>query len=96
MQLSESQLLRLAKLARLNVSPTALPKMAQSLEQILNAFEELQTVSTEGVQPLFHLKDHMECVADEPQAPLSPEQVVQHAKGTVDGMFRVPRVVGGS
>jgi aspartyl-tRNA(Asn)/glutamyl-tRNA(Gln) amidotransferase subunit C len=45
---------RLAKAARLNLSPEETGKYAQQLSVILDAFKELDQVDTEGVEPSYH------------------------------------------
>ncbi len=46
--------LGLAKAARLNLSEEETEKYAQQLTVILDAFKELDEVSTEGVEPSYH------------------------------------------
>jgi aspartyl-tRNA(Asn)/glutamyl-tRNA(Gln) amidotransferase subunit C len=45
---------RLAKAARLNLTPEESDRYAQQLSVILNAFKELDQVDTEGVEPSYH------------------------------------------
>lgn len=45
---------RLAKAARLNLTPEETDRYAQQLSVILNAFKELDQVDTEGVEPSYH------------------------------------------
>ena len=46
--------LELAKAARLNLSDEETAKYTQQLSVILDAFKELDEVSTEGVEPSYH------------------------------------------
>jgi aspartyl-tRNA(Asn)/glutamyl-tRNA(Gln) amidotransferase subunit C len=45
---------RLAKAARLNLTPEETGMYAQQLSVILDAFKELDQVDTEGVEPSYH------------------------------------------
>ncbi len=45
---------RLAKAARLNLTPEESGRYAQQLSVILEAFKELDQVDTEGVEPSYH------------------------------------------
>ena len=45
---------RLAKSARLNLTPEEAGRYAQQLSVILDAFKELDQVDTEGVEPSYH------------------------------------------
>ncbi|MFA9495868.1 MAG: Asp-tRNA(Asn)/Glu-tRNA(Gln) amidotransferase subunit GatC [Candidatus Bathyarchaeota archaeon] len=45
---------RLAKTARLNLTPEETGRYAQQLSVILDAFKELDQVDTEGVEPSYH------------------------------------------
>jgi aspartyl-tRNA(Asn)/glutamyl-tRNA(Gln) amidotransferase subunit C len=46
--------LELAEAARLNLSDEETTKYTQQLSVILDAFKELDAVSTEGVEPSYH------------------------------------------
>jgi len=45
---------RLSKAARLNLTPEETGKYAKQLSVILDAFNELDQVDTEGVEPSYH------------------------------------------
>ncbi len=45
---------RLAKVARLNLTPEETSTYAQQLSVILDAFKELDQVNTKGVEPSYH------------------------------------------
>ena len=45
---------RLAKAARLNLTPAETCKYTQQLSVILDAFNELDQVDTDGVEPSYH------------------------------------------
>jgi len=45
---------RLAKAARLKLTPEETGRYAQQLSVILDAFKELDQVDTEGVEPSYH------------------------------------------
>ena len=52
MSLSDSDLARLARLARLRLDPAAGDALKSQLTGILHLIEELQAVDTQGIEPL--------------------------------------------
>jgi aspartyl-tRNA(Asn)/glutamyl-tRNA(Gln) amidotransferase subunit C len=101
MTINASDTARIAKLARLHLSPEAQRQAEAELNQIFNLIAELQSVDTTGIVPLAHPLSMIEEVAlrlrdDEVTAPgglTEREQLMQNAPGQHEGLFLVPKVL---
>lgn len=81
-------------LARLDLSAAERERAAGELSQILDHFEQLKELDTEGVEPTSHVMPVVNVLrADEPRPGLSREAALQNAPEAAGGMFQVPRVV---
>ena len=54
MKISRNDIEHVAHLARLNLSDNDLEKMTVQLDNILNYFEKLNELNTEGIEPTTH------------------------------------------
>ncbi len=94
MDLSREEVLHIAHLARISLSEEDIGKFQEQLSDILEHFEALQQVDTEGVPPTSHplpLESVMR--ADEAAASLSQDDVLANAPLVEDGSFRVRAVL---
>lgn len=93
--ISKEQILKIAKLARLSLSPAEEAHFSDQFTAILNYFEQMSQVNTEGVEPLitpteieFHWRE------DEVTNWNIGEEVVEAAPDKSGRLFKVPPVVG--
>jgi len=101
MAISEQEVTRIARLARLALSPEQNLQAQGDLNQILGLIEELQAVDTRGVEPLAHplsaLRDvHLRLREDtvtEVSSPERREALMVNAPGQAEGLFLVPKVI---
>lgn len=84
-----------ARLARLSLTDEEKQLFARQLEEILAWAESLQALDTSGVPPMSHPRDARVLREDEPRSGLPRETVLEEAPEAGDGLFRVPRVIGG-
>ncbi len=94
MALDKTTVVRIAHLARINVSEESLEPLAGELSQIITWVEQLSEVDTEGVAPMtsvveFELPRREDEVTDGGY----PERVVGNAPAAVKGFFTVPKVI---
>jgi aspartyl-tRNA(Asn)/glutamyl-tRNA(Gln) amidotransferase subunit C len=85
---------KVAKLARIAVPESDLPKLADNLSGILNFMEQLNEVDVEGVEPMtsvtpMRLKRRADVVTDGDQQ----AKVLSNAPDAREGFFAVPKVV---
>ena len=94
MSLTREEVLHIAKLARIGLSEDDVTMFQEQLSQILDHFEALRALDTEGVEPTSHplpLESVMR--SDEAQPSLTTEEVLENAPLAEDGAFRVRAVL---
>jgi aspartyl-tRNA(Asn)/glutamyl-tRNA(Gln) amidotransferase subunit C len=84
-----------ARLARLSLTDEERRLFARQLEEILAWAESLQALDTSSVPPMSQPRDTSSLREDEPGGSLEREAVLEGAPDSAEGLFRVPRVMGG-
>lgn len=84
-----------AALARLSLTPEERETFARQLEQVLSYAESIQALDTSNVEPMSHAITSGAFREDTPRPGLPRERVLADAPDAADGLFRVPRVLGG-
>ncbi len=94
MKLSREEVLHIAALAKVGVTEADVEKMREQLSNILENFEALQRVDTEGVPPTAQsVALHNVIMADEISPSLSPEEVLSNAPQREGDFFKVKIVL---
>lgn len=97
MSISPKEVRRIAELAHLEFSPAELERFVGQFQRILDYFEQLQQVDTEGVEPTYHglaeIPDDGAVRPDRTRPSLAREAVLEGAPKARKGYFRVPRVI---
>ncbi len=94
MSIDEKTVLKVAKLARLDLAPERAPAMAQELNAILAWIEQLNEVDVEGVEPMTSaVETALPMREDVVTDGNAPERVLKNAPRSEDGFFIVPKVV---
>jgi aspartyl-tRNA(Asn)/glutamyl-tRNA(Gln) amidotransferase subunit C len=83
-----------ARLARLSLTEEERALFARQLDDILAWAESLQAVDVAGVEPLAALGGG-DLRADSEREGLPRETALAAAPDAAEGLFRVPRVIGG-
>ena len=94
MSLSPEQVLHIARLARVGLTAEEVDRFATQLSGILDHFEALSAVDTDGVEPTAHplpLANVMR--SDEVTPSLPRDAVLANAPETEDGLLRVRAVL---
>jgi aspartyl-tRNA(Asn)/glutamyl-tRNA(Gln) amidotransferase subunit C len=94
-RVTEDTVDHVARLARLSLTGEERRLFARQLEEILAWAESLQALDTSGVPPMSHPRNTSALREDEPRQGLDRETAFEAAPETADGLFRVPRVIGG-
>jgi len=85
---------RVARLARIALSPEELEQYGKQLGDILDHAERVQTLPTEGVEPTSHPLPMVNAFRpDEVIDCLPRDEVLTAAPDAEDGYFRVPRIL---
>lgn len=94
MSLTEAEIAKVARLARLAVPPAELPNMTAEVNGILGWIEKLQAVNTDGVEPLVSVSGMtLPLREDIVTAGGQAAEIVQNAPEQMENYFVVPKVV---
>lgn len=94
MKLTDEEVLRIARLARLGLAEAEVTRLGEQLSHILESFEVLQQVDTTGVPPTAQsvtLENVLR--SDRVKASLSQSQVLANAPRRDGDFFRVRAVL---
>jgi aspartyl-tRNA(Asn)/glutamyl-tRNA(Gln) amidotransferase subunit C len=94
-RVNEETVDHVARLARLSLDDEERRVFARQLEDILAWAESLQALDTSGVPPMSHPREAEALRDDEPRPGVPRETAFAAAPDASDGLFRVPRVIGG-
>ncbi len=94
MSISNEDVLKVAKLAKLEVPASEVAKLASQLSSIVGLVQQLESVQTEGVEPLAHSMDiHSVLRADIVTQSLAREAALANSPQHDEECFRVPPVM---
>ena len=98
MSLSDDQVRRIARLARLDLQAHEVAPVASRLNRVLGLIEQMRAVDTRGIEPMAHPLDAalpagQRLRADEPAGPQPREAFQAVAPATQDGLYLVPKVI---
>lgn len=101
MALNEQDVTRIARLARIELTPDQRDRAQDELNGILHLIERLQAADTEGVEPLAHpLSAHQDIslrlrpdVVTEIASEARRADLLANAPDARDGLFLVPKVI---
>lgn len=92
--ITTAQVEHVAQLARLALSTEEQQRLTEQLNAILAYMEQLNEVSTEGVEPTTHVLDLVNVFRDDTVQPsLGAETALANAPETTHHFFVVPRIV---
>ena len=94
MSLSDDQLRRLARLARIALQPGETSAAAERLNRVLGLIDEMRRVDTQGIEPMSHAVDLSQRLRpDEVKEPERREAYQSVAPAVQDGLYLVPKVI---
>lgn len=94
MPLDPSDVLKVAKLAKLKIAEKDIPAMATELSRIVEMMAELSAIDTSGVEPLTHPMDFgNRTQPDVSKASLPRDAVLCNSPDHDEQYFRVPKVL---
>ncbi len=95
MSLSETEVRYVAKLGALELKDAEVEKMIKELNDILSYVDQLEAVSTVGVEQTSHVHGSVNAFRDDIIQPsLDQKAIEQNAPDFRDGFFRVPKIIG--
>jgi aspartyl-tRNA(Asn)/glutamyl-tRNA(Gln) amidotransferase subunit C len=94
MSLDAAAVARIARLARIRVTDDEKTNLAAELSQVMDWIDELQSVDTEGVEPLTSVVGaRLKTRADVVTLNVTRDEVLANAPEAMAGFFTVPKVV---
>jgi aspartyl-tRNA(Asn)/glutamyl-tRNA(Gln) amidotransferase subunit C len=98
MSLSDDQVRRIARLARIAIQPEEAEAVSSRLNRVLGLIEELKAVDTSGIEPMAHpldarLPDGQRLRPDQVTETDQRELYQSGAPATQDGLYLVPKVI---
>ena len=92
-EISPDTVKRVAQVARLRLSDEEVQKFSKDLGSILEAFQDLGKVPTEGVKPSFQPIETKNVLRKDSVEPsLAQEQALSNTKNREKGFFKGPKV----
>lgn len=94
MSLTDDQIRRLARLARIALEPRESGAVAERLNRILELVGQIQAVDTAGIEPMSHALDLVQRLRpDEVSEPDRREAYQSVAPAVEEGLYLVPKVI---
>jgi aspartyl-tRNA(Asn)/glutamyl-tRNA(Gln) amidotransferase subunit C len=94
MALDKSEVEKIAHLARLHISDAEADEVTNRITDILALIDQMQSVNTEGVEPLAHPLDVVQRLRPDEVTEENQREALQSlAPAAEDGLFLVPRVI---
>lgn len=97
MQIDASEVERIATLAKLRIGREDCQRFAHQFQQILDYFQQLESIETSEVVPTYHALqvEHLATPFREDQSTesLPTADVMSNAPSAVENQFRVPKVI---
>ena len=93
-RVNTTEVLQAAVLARLRLQEAELAVFAAQLDEILGYVQQLQAISTDGIEPTSHVLPLSNVLRDDVTTPsLPPETWLAHAPARRGPLVQVPKVV---
>ncbi|QVL44927.1 MAG: Asp-tRNA(Asn)/Glu-tRNA(Gln) amidotransferase subunit GatC [Methylophilaceae bacterium] len=94
MALDNSDIKRIAHLARIDISDAEADKTLTKLTGILTLIEQMQAVDTTGISPMSHSQDVVQRLRDDVVTATNQREAFQTNAPAVDsGLYLVPKVI---
>jgi aspartyl-tRNA(Asn)/glutamyl-tRNA(Gln) amidotransferase subunit C len=94
MNLTPSDIAKIAHLARLEIAPPDVPRYADELSRVLALVEQMNRVDTSGVEPLAHPLDAAQPLRADEVTEADERTAMQATAPAVEaGLYLVPKVI---
>jgi aspartyl-tRNA(Asn)/glutamyl-tRNA(Gln) amidotransferase subunit C len=94
MSLSDDQIRRIARLARIDVGEAESAEVRERLNRVLTLIDQLQAVDTAGIEPMSHALDLVQPLrADAVTEPDRRADYQAGAPAVEGGLYLVPKVI---
>ena len=94
MSFSPDDVMRLARLARIDLADDEARDVRDKLDAIFGLIDALQSIDTAGVEPMAHAQDVMMPLRDDVVTAGNRRELYQaQAPAVADGLYLVPKVI---
>jgi aspartyl-tRNA(Asn)/glutamyl-tRNA(Gln) amidotransferase subunit C len=95
LRIDREEVLRIARLAHLELGPDEVARFTEQLDTILNYMDKLRGLNTEGVEPTYHALQDLANVfrQDKVGGVLPVEKALANAPEREGSFIKVPRIV---
>ena len=94
MSIGKSEVEYISRLAMIDVADNEVEQVSGKLSKVLDLFEQMQAVNTDGVEPMAHPHDVAQRLrADEVTETDQHEKLQKVAPATAKEMYLVPQVI---
>jgi aspartyl-tRNA(Asn)/glutamyl-tRNA(Gln) amidotransferase subunit C len=94
MALSLEDIKKISQLAKININPEQEEIVLKKLKNILNLVEKMQSIDTEGVEPMSHALDISQPLREDKAMPsLNKEKYLKLSTKSNEDYFIVPQVI---
>jgi aspartyl-tRNA(Asn)/glutamyl-tRNA(Gln) amidotransferase subunit C len=94
MKVNDKLVERLAHLSRLEFDAEATIKMKSDFEKILDFVDQLESVDTDGIEPLVYMSSETNVLrVDKVKGEVSQQDALKNAGGKDTDYIRVPKVI---
>ena len=94
MQISDDEIIHIAKLARLKITDNQLNEYKKNLQEIVDFADTINSVNTDDVGEMISVNENYNVFRkDEIRPSLKREELLKNAPSQDEGMFRIPKVI---
>ena len=94
MQISDEEIIHIAKLARLKITDDELNEYKKNLQEIVDFADTINSVNTDDVGEMISVNENYNVFRkDEIRLSLQREDLLKNAPSQDEGMFRIPKVI---
>lgn len=94
MSISKDTICKVAHLARINLNEEEIPKITQSITDILNLIDKMQAIDTSNIEPLANPHDATQRLREDCVTAINErDKLMQNAPNAQNGLFLVPKVI---
>ena len=95
--ITSEQVLQIGRLSRIELSPAQVDEFAEQLAVVLESFDKLSELDTEGVEPMAHAVELTNVLQDDiVREGLTHEAALANAPARDGDLYKVPKVIGDS
>ena len=94
MSLTDDQVRRLARLARIALQAEQSATVRDRLNRVLGMVDQIQRVDTAGIEPMAHALDLVQPLREDSVTKMDKRELYQGvAPAVADGLYLVPKVI---